>query len=314
MFSQLFKNRLIRFLLLAIISIQAYALPPDIEKDKLMKQLEKALVANNFEKAETVFKKLEPLRKEHGLKMPKTYWYFRGQTQLNVGNPSEAIKHLETYLEEAGKKAGYYDKALELYGLAEEMQIEIKLKPIKRLEKLRTEKIQKAKSEYANTISDVTGQYVWSDRYNTHKENYTKVNIKWSFAKTSQICELKYDRFFKREEDLSRECKGNTTATSQSLFKFGDISYFGPVQSNVNSQDRDENQKIDYSVQISFREDLIYKSKEDTYEQCPLKNKSKDYSRSFFYIKFSSSAKANAFLNAMKQLKNNCEIIALENK
>ena len=317
MFSQLFKNRLIRFLLLAIISIQAYALPPDIEKDKLMKQLEKALVANNFEKAETVFKKLEPLRKEHGLKMPKTYWYYRGQTQLNVGNPSEAIKHLETYLEKAGEKAGYYDKALELYGLAEEMQIEIKLRPIR--------KAEKAKSDYTKNIHNVTGSFDWNDRYvyrfgdddegeDSSKKFYMVINKKIIIGETDQACRLS----FSMAEDFVREaqvmgsrgitCDLSVNTNQKAKFELNQIS-------SINESDYPYNvglgnAQTPYPVTIYFNSDIVASRRFYSHTKCNLESASNKKSYSKATVWLSSKNRANEFISSMKALKEYCEIIA----
>lgn len=85
-------------------------LPPEIQRDILVKQITKSIKEENHSETLSLIDKLAKLQK----KLPASIMYFRGRAEFEVGEFHAAEQSISGYLKQEGKKAKFYDQSLEL--------------------------------------------------------------------------------------------------------------------------------------------------------------------------------------------------------
>lgn len=111
-------KRLIVSALLAItLSSNLFALPPQVEMDKLALGAKTSIDEHKFGLA---LEKLEKM-KSLNTKLPDTYWYHYGTVLLEIDDVKGAIAALDKYLEQ-GQSAKFYKEALDKSNRAEEIE------------------------------------------------------------------------------------------------------------------------------------------------------------------------------------------------
>jgi len=113
------------FTLLMLVSISfscvSWALPKEIEIDRLLLGVETALDQEQWDKANTRLIAVKAL--DDGL--PARYYYYRGQVSLKLSSFEEAKQALETYLKREGKEGQYYRQSLILLNQIEEQETQV---------------------------------------------------------------------------------------------------------------------------------------------------------------------------------------------
>lgn len=108
------------------ISLSVVALPPDMQADRYLVQVEKALKGGDkdYKKAAKVMDKIMALKDQHNLQMPIEF-YFKYAKVLVKGEtkPNKAFAAINHYLTATGKSGANYFEALDIYTQAE-LQVE----------------------------------------------------------------------------------------------------------------------------------------------------------------------------------------------
>ncbi|KAF3977666.1 MAG: hypothetical protein HFP77_05985 [Methylococcales symbiont of Iophon sp. n. MRB-2018] len=102
------------------ISLSAVALPPDMQADRYLLQVEKALQGKDkdYKKAVEVMDKIIALKDQHNLQMPIEFYFkyakitLKGDGKQKANKAYTAINH---YLQTAGRQGEHYVEALNLY-------------------------------------------------------------------------------------------------------------------------------------------------------------------------------------------------------
>lgn len=116
-------NRLIALSFTLMLSASAYAMPPEIEADRLIlqgskelkDQEKKPLGDRDYEIAVTSFEKAEKLN----VKMPETFYYHFGKAYTGAKKWSKARAAYEKYLDQTGTRGKFYREALEGFNQAD---------------------------------------------------------------------------------------------------------------------------------------------------------------------------------------------------
>lgn len=112
----------ISLLLLALaFSANVWALPPEIEVDRLLLQAKAALDESEYAQAIASLAKAEKL----GTKLPDTFYYHYGFALFKIDDIEKSRRMLERYLDETGTKGKYYREALETLNAVEKRSLEI---------------------------------------------------------------------------------------------------------------------------------------------------------------------------------------------
>lgn len=114
----LIKNLLISAIAATLLSTQLFALPPQVEADRLGLAAKTAMEAKDYK---TAVEKLKAMQKL-GVKLPDSFSYHYGTALLSMGDPDEALKMFDIYLSQ-GSTAKFYKEALEKYTLAEKRDV-----------------------------------------------------------------------------------------------------------------------------------------------------------------------------------------------
>jgi hypothetical protein len=96
----------------------AWALPKEIEIDRLVLGIETAVEKSNWDKAHTRLTTLKALNDE----LPPVYFYYRGKVSTEQEDWKAAREALEQYLSIEGKEAEYYRASLALLNHIEEQE------------------------------------------------------------------------------------------------------------------------------------------------------------------------------------------------
>ena len=102
-------------ILIIFYSIQASALPPEIKKDQYMSKLAKLLKEKKYTEAAPYPEKLDALASKYGIKLPNSYYYFKGEILHHNWNHENAKNSLEKYFSITSNKGRYYTEAISLY-------------------------------------------------------------------------------------------------------------------------------------------------------------------------------------------------------
>ncbi len=100
--------------LAALFSANAWALPPQVEADRLMLEVKTLMDAKDYAAAVKNFDKIASLK----VRLPDTFNYHYGVALAGVGDWDRATRKLEQYLTESGSGGKFYKEALEKYNEA----------------------------------------------------------------------------------------------------------------------------------------------------------------------------------------------------
>jgi hypothetical protein len=101
-----------------LLSNLAFALPPEIEPDRLVLAAEEKLTEHNFDAARDYLERVSALKTTPSAK----YFYLSGLVALHYGELDKASQQLSQYVQEAGRDAPYYEQALKGITTIEEQQ------------------------------------------------------------------------------------------------------------------------------------------------------------------------------------------------
>lgn len=133
----------------------AAQLPPDMQVDRYLVQVERLVEEKEHESARDVLYKIVALQKEHGLTLPEEFHFRYAQVALSAGSLNVAKDSVEKYLKEAGREGQFYREVLELLDKLEQLFLSRKEAPT-----------CAGQFKGAECWMAVTGQsvcYVWND-------------------------------------------------------------------------------------------------------------------------------------------------------
>lgn len=102
-------KRLTSLLIAFILTANAWALPPEIEADRLLLKAKAALDASDYALATESLMKAEKLP----VKLPDTFYYHYGRASFGSGKFEQSRELLEKYLTLSGTKGKFYQEALD---------------------------------------------------------------------------------------------------------------------------------------------------------------------------------------------------------
>ena len=94
--------------------ISAQELPPEIQVDRLMVQVERQMASEQYGAALRTLDRILALQAEHDLELPEAFWMKRAEAAVGAEDYLEAIESATRYLEAAGREREHYMAALEL--------------------------------------------------------------------------------------------------------------------------------------------------------------------------------------------------------
>ena len=94
-------------------------LPPEIEADRFLLQVETAIQEQNFQDAKTTIDRLLELQADHNLELPEQFSFQYGQVLKRLGLYDEAMETVTRYLTRVGRAGEFYREALALLNDAE---------------------------------------------------------------------------------------------------------------------------------------------------------------------------------------------------
>ena len=94
-------------------------LPPEIEADRFLLQVETAIQEQDFQSAKTTIDRLLELQAEHNLELPEQFSFQYAQVLERLGLYDEAMETVTRYLTRVGREGEFYREALELLNDAE---------------------------------------------------------------------------------------------------------------------------------------------------------------------------------------------------
>lgn len=130
------------FLLIILLQITLFALPPEIEADRALLYAKSAVENGNYSEAKIQFEKVMKL----GITMPNKFRFHYGKVLVETGDYSKARANIEKYLSVAGKSGDKYIESLELLNKLDKLEEQ---KAVKDAEIAAQEKIRKQKEERA---------------------------------------------------------------------------------------------------------------------------------------------------------------------
>ena len=97
----------------------AFALPPEIQADRYLRQAEQAVRSGDGQSARAAMERLEALQQEHGLEPRAEDHYRYAEAWEAAGEPERAMAAAARYLQLEGREAEHYTAALDLMNRAE---------------------------------------------------------------------------------------------------------------------------------------------------------------------------------------------------
>ena len=94
-------------------------LPPEIEADRFLLQLETAIQEQDFQGAKTTIDRILELQAEHDLELPEQFSFQYAQVLERLGLYDEAMETVTRYLTRVGRAGEFYREALALLNDAE---------------------------------------------------------------------------------------------------------------------------------------------------------------------------------------------------
>lgn len=207
-------KKLVTVLLALMLSAPVWALPPQIELDRLLLQAKTALDGSDYAVAIDSLEKARALN----LKLPETYYFHVGRAYAGAKKWEESRKAYEQYLEQAGAKGKFYKEALEGFNQADA--------EVAKVEKARAEewnKYSEAKRKYEENVRNCPEEYKRyrkgyeerKDRLSYECQHYGKYDCgNYRDSKAEAL----FERWQRAERDLSELpyegdwCKNRYTA------------------------------------------------------------------------------------------------------
>ena len=186
-----------RFFLLstALIVNQAFALPPEVESDRLLLSASESLAAKDFFKAVSDLEKVKAL----GTKLPANFQYHYAKALAGAGRHTSAKAAIENYLNTSGRSAKYYAEALSILNSSEEA-------------------ISTRQAAYRNCVSELESEYVSLNELERDM-NTADRDASWCWDECSktyctEIESAPYDRCMSLNDDYN-EYKDKFTAAKR---------------------------------------------------------------------------------------------------
>ncbi len=92
----------------------AQELPPDVQMDRLMVQVDRQIAGEQYGAALRTLDRILELREEHDLELPEPFWMTRAEVAVGAEDYLEAMASVTRYLELAGREGEHYEAALEI--------------------------------------------------------------------------------------------------------------------------------------------------------------------------------------------------------
>ncbi len=102
-------------------SLAAQGLPPAIEADRLLLQVEQQMQDEDFGAALETLDRIIALQTEHNLELPPAFWFSHARVAMGAGLSEEARASAIRYLQVTGQGGEHYVEALELLNQAERL-------------------------------------------------------------------------------------------------------------------------------------------------------------------------------------------------
>lgn len=93
----------------------AQELPPEIQVDRLMVQVDHQMVAEQYGAALRTMDRILALQQEHDIEIPDAFWMRRAEAAVGAEDYLEAIASATRYLEAAGREGEHYMAALQVH-------------------------------------------------------------------------------------------------------------------------------------------------------------------------------------------------------
>ncbi len=93
----------------------AQELPPEIQADRLMVQVDRQIATEQYGAALRALDRILALQQEHDIELPAPFWMKRAEVAMGTEDYLEAIASATRYLEVAGREGEHYMAALELH-------------------------------------------------------------------------------------------------------------------------------------------------------------------------------------------------------
>ena len=98
-------------------------LPPEIEADRFLLQVETAIQEQDFQGAKTTIDRILELQAEHDLELPEQFSFQYAQVLERLGLYDEAMETVTRYLTRVGRAGEFYREALALLNDAESARV-----------------------------------------------------------------------------------------------------------------------------------------------------------------------------------------------
>ena len=99
---------------LAGTAVSAQELPPEIQMDRYMVQVDRQIGSEQYTAALRTLDRILKLREEHGLELPESFWIRGAEVALGAEDYLEAIASATRYLTIVGREGEHYTAGLEL--------------------------------------------------------------------------------------------------------------------------------------------------------------------------------------------------------
>ena len=118
---KMFRSIRVRLLVTVsfLVSFSAFALPKEIEIDRLLLGVETSVSEQQWDKANTRLIAVKALDDE----LPAAFYYYRGKVSIELNDNQSAKEALEYYLEQEGREGEFYRASLELLNEIEEAEV-----------------------------------------------------------------------------------------------------------------------------------------------------------------------------------------------
>lgn len=122
-------GRVVLGIWLGCVTSAAAQLPPDMQVDRYLVQIQRLVEEKDNGSARDVLYKIVALQREHGLTLPEEFHFRHAQVAFSVGSLNVAKDSVEKYLKEAGRDGEFYREVLELLDEVEQRSLSRKEAP-----------------------------------------------------------------------------------------------------------------------------------------------------------------------------------------
>ena len=97
----------------------AAQLPPEVQADAYLLEVEQSIDDGNYDRAWARIQDIQRLQTDHGLDLPEFhFWYAKAADAMNL--PEQALESVTEYLTASGREASHYVEALALMNKAQD--------------------------------------------------------------------------------------------------------------------------------------------------------------------------------------------------